>query len=418
MARLIQQLTEAKIRTLTDVKLHPDGAGLYLQIRPGGARSWIYRFTLNGRTRDMGLGALADVSLVKAREKASAARALVDDGIDPIEHTRAQAIIPAAPKGNSSPTFEEVAEAYMADRLKRLRSEIHRHQWRQTLQDYAYPIIGKMPVNEIETNDVLAVLKPIWESKCETASRLRGRIERILARCSVLGHRSGANPATWRGHLQEALPSRSEVQPVKHFRAMDYQDVPAFMAELGQIDTVAAASLGFLVLTAARTNEVLGAQWSEISWQEKTWTVPAVRAKTKRNHVVPLSSRALAILREMEPLRSSGDDFIFPGQKGAGQSSMTLLALLQRRMKRAASVHGFRSAFRDWCGDAGGVDRDLAELSLAHAIKDATERAYRRRTAIERRRGVMQQWCDYILPPAPTEVVNIEEARRGRATAA
>jgi len=419
MARLIQQLTEAKIRTLTDIKLHPDGAGLYLQIRPGGARSWIYRFTLNGRTRDMGLGALADVSLVKAREKASAARALVDDGIDPIEHTRAQAIIPAAPKRCSSPTFEEVAESYMADRLKRLRSEIHRHQWRQTLQDYAYPIIGKMPVDEIETNDVLAVLKPIWESKCETASRLRGRIERILARAGVEGHRTGANPAAWRGHLQEALPSRSEVQPVKHFRAMDYQDVPAFMAELGQIDTVAARSLRFLILTAARTGEVIGARWNEVDWNERTWTVPAVRAKTKRNHIVPLSTGALAILREMEPLRSSGDDFIFPGQKGAGQSSMTLLVLLQRRMKRATvTTHGFRSTFRDFCGDEAGVARDLAEAALAHVIKDATERAYRRKTAVERRRGVMQQWCDYILPSAPTEVVNIEEARRGRATAA
>ena len=174
MARLIQKLTEAKIRTLTDIKLHPDGAGLYLQIRPGGARSWIYRFTLNGRTRDMGLGALADVSLVKAREKASAARALVNDGIDPIEHTRAQAVIPVAPKRHSSPTFEEVAESYMADRLKRLRSEIHRHQWRQTLQDYAYPIIGKMPVNEIETNDVLAVLKADLGSQmrdCGAAAR-------------------------------------------------------------------------------------------------------------------------------------------------------------------------------------------------------------------------------------------------------
>jgi integrase len=252
---------------------------------------------------------------------------LVDDGIDPIAHTRAQAVIPAAPtKRYSSPTFEEVAESYMADRLKRLRSEIHRHQWRQTLQDYAYPIIGKMPVNEIETNDVLTVLKPIWESKCETASRLRGRIERILARAGVEGHRTGVNPATWRGHLQEALPSRSEVQPVKHFRAMDYQDVPAFMAELGQIDTVAAASLRFLILTAARTGEVIGARWDEIDWNERTWTVPAVRAKTKRNHIVPLSTGALAILREMEPLRISADGFIFPGQKGAGQSSMTLLA--------------------------------------------------------------------------------------------
>jgi integrase len=418
MARLIQQLTEAKIRTLlTKPGLHLDGAGLYLQVKPGTA-SWIYRFTLNRRTRDMGCGAYVDVSLPKARDKASAARALVKDGIDPIEHTRTQAIIPAAPKRHFAPTFEEVAESYMADRLKRLRSEIHRHQWRQTLVDYAYPIIGKTPVNEIETNDVLAVLKPIWESKCETAARLRGRIERILARATVEGHRSGANPATWRGHLQEALPARSEVQPVKHFRAMDYQDVPAFMAELGQIDTVAAATLRFLVLVAARTNEVLGARWNEIDWNERTWTVPAMRAKTARTHVVPLSTGALATLREMEPLRTSGDDFIFPGQKGAGQSSMTLLALLQRRMKRAATCHGFRSAFRDWCGDEGDVPRDLAEGSLGHTLKNAVERAYRRKTAVERRRKVMQQWSDYILPPAPTEVVNIEEARRGRATAA
>ena len=324
MARLIQQLTEAKIRTLT-AGMHHDGAGLYLQIKPGGAQSWIYRHRLNGRTRDMGLGSRVDVGLVKARDKASAARALVDDGIDPIEHTRAQAIIPAAPKRSSSPTFEEVAESYMADRLKRLRSEIHRHQWRQTLVDYAFPVIGNLPVDQIETNDVLAVLRPIWESKCETASRLRGRIERILARATVEGLRRGANPATWRGHLQEALPSRSEVQPVKHFRAMDYQDVPAFMVELGQIDTVAAASLRFVVLTAARTGEVIGARWNEVDWNERTWTVPAARAKTGRNHVVPLSTVALAILREMEPLRSSGDDFISPGQKGAGQSSMTLL---------------------------------------------------------------------------------------------
>ena len=300
MARLIQQLTEAKIRTLTEIGLHHDGAGLYLQIRPNGARSWIYRFRLNGRTRDMGLGALADVSLVKAREKASAARALRNDGVDPIEHTRAQATIPAAPKRHLSPTFEEAAEAYMADRLKRLRSEVHRHQWRQTLEDYAYPIIGKMPVNEIGTNDVLAVLKPIWEGKTETGARLRGRIERILARATVEGHRSGANPATWRGHLQEALPARSEVQPVKHFRAMEFRDVPAFMAELCQISIVSAVALRFLIFCAAQSGEVMGARWSEINWTEETWTVPAVRAKTKRDHTVPLSTGALAALREIE----------------------------------------------------------------------------------------------------------------------
>ena len=418
MARLIQQLTEAKIRALTNVGLHHDGAGLYLQIRPGGARSWIYRYRLNSRTRDMGLGALVDVSLVKARDKAGAARALVNDGIDPIEHTRAQAIVPAAPKRNSSPTFEEVAESYMADRLKRLRSEVHRHQWRQTLVDYAYPIIGQMPVNEIETNDVLAVLKPIWETKCETAARLRGRIERILARATVEGHRNGANPASWRGHLQEALPARSEVQPVQHFRAMEFRDLSAFMTELCQIDTVGAVALRFLILTAARSGEVLGAQWSEIDWTEKTWTVPAIRAKTNRDHVIPLSTGALAALREVEPLCGVSGDFVFPGSKGGGLWPMTLLFLLQRRMNRAVTVHGFRSSFRDWCGDEADIPRELAEQSLAHTIRDTTERAYRRKTAVERRRKVMQAWCDYCLPPAPTEVVNIEEVRRGRATAA
>jgi len=418
MARLIHKLTEAKIRTLTDIKLHPDGAGLYLQVKPGGARSWIYRFRLNGRTRDMGLGALADVSLVRARDKASAARALVDDGIDPIEHTRVQAIIPAAPKRNSSPTFEEMAESYMADRLKRLRSERHRYQWRQTLVDYAYPIIGKMPVNEIETNDVLAVLKPIWESKCETAARLRGRIERILARATVEGHRSGANCATWRGHLQEALPARSEVQPVKHFRAMEFRDLPAFMAELCQIDTVGAAALRFLILTAARTGEVLGAQWPEIDWTGKTWVVPAIRTKSNRDHIIPLSTGALAALREVEPLRGVSGNLVFPGSKGGGLWPTTLLVLLQRQMNRAVTAHGFRSAFRDWCGDEGDVPRELAEASLAHVIKDQVERAYRRKSAVERRRTVMQSWCDYCLPPAPTEIVNIEEVRRGRATAA
>jgi integrase len=417
MARLIHKLTEAKIRTLTDIKLYPDGAGLYLQIKSGGARSWIYRFTLNGRTRDMGLGALADVSLVKARDKASAARALVDEGIDPIEHTRAQAAIPAAPKRHFSPTFEEVAEAYMADRLKRCRSEVHRHQWRQTLVDYAYPIIGKMPVDEIETNDVLAVLRPIWETKCETALRLRGRIERILARAGVEGHRNGANPATWRGHLQEALPARSEVQPVRHFRAMEFGDLPAFIAELCQIDTVGAVALRFLILTAARSGEVLGAQWPEIDWTENTWTVPRTRAKSGCNHIVPLSTGALAALREVEPLRGVSGDFIFPGRKGGGLSPMSFLLLL-RRMNRTVTAHGFRSAFRDWCGDEGEVPRELAEASLAHVVRDAVERAYRRKSAVERRRKVMQAWCDYCLPPSTATIVDIERARQERTTAA
>jgi hypothetical protein len=223
MARLVDQLTEAKIRNLTALGLHADGRGLYLQIHPGGGRSWIYRFTLNGRTRDMGLGPLAEINLVAARAKATAARAMRDSGLDPIEHTSSQ----------------------------------------------------RTAVAEITTSDVLAVLKPIWETKCETAARLRGRIERILARATVEGHRTGANPATWRGHLQEALPKRSEVQPVVHHPAMEFSDVPGFMVELCKRAEVSAAALRFLILTAARTGEVTGARWCEIDRAEKIWTVPA-----------------------------------------------------------------------------------------------------------------------------------------------
>jgi integrase len=199
---------------------------------------------------------------------------------------------------------------------------------------------------------------------------------------------------------------------------MDYQDVPAFMAELGRIGTMSAISLRFLILTAVRTSEVTGARWNEIDWHEQTWTVPAARTKANREHVVPLSSRALAVLREMELLRSSDDDLIFPGRNGAAQAPMTLLMLLQRRMGRAATNHGFRSSFRDWCGDETDVSRELAESALAHAIKNATEKAYRRRSSVEKRRRLMEQWSNFILPPAPTEVVNIEEVRRERATAA
>jgi integrase len=243
------------------------------------------------------------------------------------------------------------------------------------------------------------------------------RVERILARAAVEGLRRGANPATWREHLQEALPSRSEVQPKKHFRAMDYRDVPVFMVELGQIDTVAAASLRFVILTAARTGEVIGGRWNEVDWNEKTWTVPGARVKTGLDHVVPLSTGALAVLRGMESLRAA-DGFIFPGRDGADQSGTTMLALLQRQMGRDVSVHGFRSCFRDWAGDEGDVPRELAEGSLGHVVKSQVERAYRRRSAVGKRRTVMQSWSDYCLPPAPSEVVNIAAARQGRASAA
>jgi integrase len=360
----------------------------------------------------MGLGALSEVSLVAARTAAAAARALCAKGIDPIEHAKALrgGEITVRPAG---PTFEQYAERYMDERLKRMRSEVHRHQWRQTFRAYCYPIIGAMPVAEIGTEDVLAVLRPIWESRCETASRLRSRIERVLARATVEGHRAGPNPAVWRGHLQEVLPSRFEVAPRKHFKAMDYHVVPAFMVELRDWTTVAARALEFLILTVARTGEVVEATWDEINWTEKTWTVPAEHTKTGNTHIVPLSAGALAVLHAMLPLRDVSGGFIFPGIKGHGISKMTMLALLQRRMRKNLTVHGFRSTFRDWAGDVAGVEREIAEAALAHVVGNRVEAAYRRRTAVERRRKVMQAWCDYCMPPAPSNVVDMAAGRRG-----
>ena len=416
MARLVEQLTEQKIRAINKPGLHPDGRGLYLQIQSGGARSWIFRFTLNGRTRDMGLGPLSDISLVQARAKTAGCRALRAKGIDPIEDAKAQRG-PVVHSRSSGPTFRECSEKYMEEKLSRLRSETHRHQWRYSLETFAYPIIGDMAVADVGTPDVLNVLRPIWESRCETAMRLRGRIERILARATVEGHRTSANCATWRGHLQEALPAKSEVSPVVHFRAMEVADVPAFMGELSQRIEVGAAALRFLILTVARTGEAIGARWSEIDWDKKLWTIPAIRTKTNRDHVVPLSTGAIETLQQMRLLRDIGGGFIFPGTKGRGLSQMALLKLLQRRMKRAVTTHGFRSSFRDWCGDVAEIPREIAEAALAHIVPDSTERAYRRGTAIERRRDVMQRWSNYCLQPSSGEVVDMQMVPQ-RSTAA
>ena len=413
MARLVDQLTEAKIRTLTRPGLYPDGRGLYLQIRSGGSRSWIYRFTLSGRTRDKGLGSLLDLGLVAARHKAAECRVLLAKGIDPIEHEKAEraaARIIVAPSKKQGLTFQECAEKYMDEKLKRLRSDVHRKQWRYSLETFAYPVIGQKSVADINTQDILGVLRPIWETTCETAQRLRGRIERILARATVEGQRDGFNPAAWRGHLQEALPARSEVAPVKHHPAMPIEDVPAFMAELRQREEVGAAALQFLILTASRTRETTEARWSEIDLKERTWTIPPARAKTLREHCVPLSTGAMLILLAMVPLRDTANGFIFPGTKGRGLSQMTLLALLQRRMGRQVTVHGFRSSFRDWAGDIAAVPREIAEGCLAHILPSKVERAYRRRSAIERRREAMQSWCDYCLGSPTLTVVPAQVA--------
>jgi integrase len=394
MPALIDQLTEAKIRSLKGPGMYPDGRGLYLQIRLGGARSWIFRFTIDGRTRDKGLGSLSSVGLVEARGKAAECRALRARGLDPINEEKAlTSSAPVVP----TRTFEQAAEEYMADRVKRLLNAKHREQWKSTITTYAYPVIGALDVANIDTPEIVQVLDPIWREKPETASRLRGRIERILARETVMQRRSGPNPAAWRGHLQEAFPAKSEIRPAVHHPAMKFTELPAFMVKLEKREGVSAAALKFLILTAARTGEVAGATWTEIDWEKGLWTIPAHRMKAGAVHIVPLSSGTMTVLNEMKALRDV-NGFIFPGMRGKGLSQMAVLVLLQKRMGYAdLTVHGFRSCFSDWAGDETEFDKQVREFALAHGISDKTEAAYRRSRAIVRRRELMQLWSDFCL---------------------
>jgi integrase len=295
-------------------------------------------------------------------------------------------------KREAEPTFGECADKFLSSMESQWRNEKHRAQWRTTLDEYARPL-RSMRVSDIGTDDVLKVLSPIWQDKAETASRLRGRIERVLDYAKVRGWRTGENPALWRGHLKSILPARQKLTR-GHHAAMPYRDVPAFMEQLPSKDAMAARALEFLILTAARSGEVLGATWAEMDLEHRVWTVPAARMKAGKEHRVPLSARALAILAALNETRIS--DFVFPGQRKDRPLSNMAFEMLMRRMNADAfTVHGFRSAFRDWAGDETHFSRDVAEQALAHRVGDATERAYRRADALDKRRKLMEAWADY-----------------------
>jgi integrase len=395
-----------------------DGGGLYLQISPTQTKSWLFRFTLAGKAREMGLGPVGEpprgVSLAAARAAAAEAHGLLRQGLDPIEH-RAQARHRAAADRAKAAThtFRAVAEDMIAAREAGWRNAKHRWQWRSSLAAHAYPVIGHMPVAEVGTDDVLRVLRPIWTEKPETASRLRGRIERVLAYAKARGLREGENPAVWRGHLSEALasPRRIEGKTPGHQPALPWREVPAFMAELRGRDAIAARALEFAILTAARTGEVLGALWREIDLEGRVWTVPAVRMKTKREHRVPLSEAGLAVLHAVRPLSTGPDSFVFPGQeRGRPLSPMAMLMLLRRMDPRGEGqpprwrdartgapivVHGFRSSFRDWAGEASAHPTDLAEAALAHMLPNKVEAAYARGDLFDKRAVLMNDWAAY-----------------------
>ena len=395
------KLNAARLRTLTKPGAYGDGAGLYLQVRGPDNRSWLYRYKLHGKARLMGLGTLSDVSLAEARDAAMAARKLVKQGTDPIDRRRAARAEAASRAGLN--TFAEVADAYIAAHEAGWRNDKHRQQWRNTLDTYAGPILGKLGVAMVDTGAVMRVLEPIWREKPETASRLRGRIESVLDCATARGWRTGDNPARWRGHLDNLLPARSKVARVEHHAALPWRQIGAFMAALGEQEGVSALALRFTVLTAARTGEAIGARWSEIDMTEKLWTVPATRMKAGREHRVPLSDAALDALREAGKLRADPktDGFVFPGGKaGNPLSNMSLLMLLRRMQREDLTAHGFRSTFRDWCAEATNYPREVAEAALAHMLRDKTEAAYQRADLMEKRRRLMGEWAAFCAMPA------------------
>jgi len=400
-----------------------DGAGLYLLVRSPEAKFWLFRWTRKGRMREMGLGPAAGrdaVKLADARTKAAALHRLVRNGIDPLEQRAAEEAAQKAEKQAQAArqiTFKAVSRFYLDSHEAAWRNAVHRQQWGSTLATYVDPVMGNLPVADVGTAHVLQVLEPIWQKKPETASRVRGRIESIIDYAKTREWRTGENPARWKGHLDKLLPARAKVRKVEHHAALPWKETGAFLVELAEQEGVGAMALRFAILTAARTGEVIGAKWSEIDWQDATWTIPAGRMKAGRLHRVPLSSQALDVLREVVKLNTSDDAdlFVFPGLKpGRTLSNMALLMLLRRMKHDDLTVHGFRSSFRDWAAETG-KPADLAEAALAHRVGDKTIQAYLRGDLFERRRKLMQQWGEFCSRPAPAtgDVIHLNERAAG-----
>lgn len=395
---MTQKLNARKVATAKPGK-YSDGGNLYLIVSPTGTRKWVLRFTWRGRAKEMGLGSATSVTLANARQKAADARHAISLGLNPIE---------ARKRDSDIPTFGNMADDVCEALSVGFRNEKHKAQWRMTLVRYAAPLRAK-PVDTIGTDDVLAVLKSIWQEKPETASRVRGRIEKVLDAAKAKGFRDGDNPARWRGHLDHLLP-----RPVKltrgHHAAMGYEEVSAFIGRLRERKATAAMALEFCILTAARSGEVLGLRWSEIDLEKAIWTVPASRMKAGREHRVPLPDRAISILKALA-ITDQGE-FVFVGQKrNKPLSSMALEMVLRRMNIENATVHGFRSSFRDWAGNVSSFPREVTETALAHVIGDKAEQAYRRSDALEKRRKLMDAWANYCEPKVAGNVVRLSAAK-------
>lgn len=380
-----------------------DNDGLYLKIGPTGAASWQFRFQVGGKRRMMGLGACSVLTLAEARDKAAEARKLAKQGIDPLEARKAAEVAEKA----AVTTFREAALDYIESHRAGWRNAKHGQQWANTLAQYVYPKFGDMPVGEVSTEDVLGALKPIWTDKPETASRVRNRIELVLDAARAKGLATGINPAAWRGHIDKLLPKRSKASR-EHHAAMDYRDLPAFYKRLTtERGSLSAAALQLTILTACRTSEVLLAEWSEFDLANRLWTIPGNRMKARKSHRVPLSDAVMELLDTIMRMGKS-EGYLFPGAKvGKPLSNMTMTMVMRRLGYGDLTVHGFRSTFRDWAAEETHYPNIVAEMALAHTVKDEVEAAYRRGDLLERRRALMADWANYCSTKPAENVIPI-----------
>jgi len=415
--RSLHQLSAIGLKGASSPGYLSDGGGLYLQITPSGARSWVFRYSIRGKRREMGLGAFSrvgstsapDVTLAMAREKAAQQRQHLAEGRDPIAHRDATAAQERLQEGRQT-LWEDAAAQFLTAHEPTWRNPKHRQQWRNTLDTYAGPVLKGLPVAAIGKVEAAKVLDPIWHEKPETASRVRGRIERVLDWCRARGYRQGENPFRWRENLSLVYPAKTKVRPVKHHAAVPIDKLPALYARLRKSDGMAALALRFLILTGARAGEVVGARWEEIDLDTATWTVPGERMKAGRSHTVPLSAEALSILKPLAKVQIG--PLVFPSRATSRPLSLTALTKsLDAAGGKHATVHGMRSTFRDWGAERTSFPRDVLEMALAHTIGDKVEAAYRRGDLLKKRAALMAQWSRFLIDPPTAAVVPLRRKR-------
>ena len=417
-ARTVDSLVKAGLPGMTG-----DGDGLYFQVSAAGGTSWIYRYKVAGKSRKMGLGRYPETSLSEARQKAAEARRVTLAGLDPLaerdaeqerrlraeqeERERIEAEKVAAEQAKArAVTFKQAADDYIRSHRKGWKSAKHTQQWENTLETYAHPKIGHLITSEVTTEHLLEILQPIWQTKTETASRVRNRIELVLYAAKARGLREGENPARWRGHLDKLLPRRDKVQAVKHHPALAYRELPAFMVLLDG-DDMTSKAMQMTILTACRSSEVLNATWDEIDTGARLWTIPAERMKVRKEHRVPLADAVLSLLESLP--RVEGNPYLFPGMKaGRPLSNMAMLMGLRRMKRDDLTMHGFRSTFRDWAGECTAHPRDVCEQALAHSLGNDVEAAYRRGDLLEKRRALMDDWAAYAMTKPAENVIRAD----------